>query len=41
MLRFQVISEQGRPKIQVEHKGETKTFFAEEVHLIISFFVSV
>ena len=28
---FQVISEGGRPKIQVEHKGETKTFYAEEV----------
>ena len=26
-----MISEGGRPKIQVEHKGETKTFYAEEV----------
>ena len=27
----QVIDEGGRPKIQVEYKAETKTFFAEEV----------
>ena len=30
-FHFQVVDDGGRPKIQVEHKGETKTFFAEEV----------
>ena len=34
---FQVVSEGGRPKIQVEHKGETKTFYAEEVSWSIYF----
>jgi len=33
-FRFQVMNEGGRPKIQVQHKGETKTFFAEEVSLV-------
>jgi len=27
----------GRPKIEVEHKGETKTFFAEEVSTFVLF----
>lgn len=26
-----VINDSGRPKIRVEYKGETKTFYAEEV----------
>lgn len=33
-FRFQVKNEGGRPKIQVQHKGESKTFFAEEVSLV-------
>ena len=28
---FQVINDAGKPKIQVEYKAETKTFFPEEV----------
>ena len=31
LFRNQIIDEGGRPKIQVEYKAETKTFFAEEV----------
>ena len=31
LFRNQIINEGGRPKIQVEYKAETKTFFAEEV----------
>ena len=34
---FKVLNEGGRPKIKVEHKGETKTFFAEEVNRTCSF----
>ena len=30
-IHFQVVEDGGRPKIQVEHKGEIKTFFPEEV----------
>ena len=30
---FEVISDGGKPKIQVEYKGEAKTFFPEEVSL--------
>jgi len=32
---FKVINEAGRPKIQVEVKGETKTFFPEEVSSMV------
>jgi heat shock 70kDa protein 1/2/6/8 len=28
---FEVVSDAGKPKIQVAYKGETKTFFPEEV----------
>ena len=36
---FIVISEGGKPKIQVEYKGETKTFFPEEVSFWRAVFV--
>jgi len=32
---FQVISEAGKPKIQVDYKGETKTFFPEEISSMV------
>ncbi|XP_031551339.1 heat shock cognate 70 kDa protein-like [Actinia tenebrosa] len=32
---FKVISEGGRPKVQVEFKGETKTFFPEEISSMV------
>lgn len=32
---FDVISDGGKPKIQVEYKGEMKTFFPEEVYLLL------
>ncbi|PAA56673.1 hypothetical protein BOX15_Mlig022022g1 [Macrostomum lignano] len=32
---FTVINDSGRPKIQVEYKGETKTFFAEEISSMV------
>ncbi len=32
---FEVISEAGRPKIQVDHKGEKKTFYAEEISSMV------
>jgi len=32
---FDIIDEGGRPKIQVEHKGQTKKFFAEEISSMI------
>ncbi|XP_029194855.2 heat shock cognate 71 kDa protein-like isoform X2 [Acropora millepora] len=32
---FKVVSEGGRPKIRVEHKGETKSFFAEEISSMV------
>ena len=32
---FDVIDEAGRPKVQVEYKGETKTFFAEEISSMV------
>ena len=44
---FMVVSEAGKPKIQVEYKGETKTFFPEEVsyrsieHLNLHQFASI
>merc|ERR1712013_286735 len=32
---FDIVDEGGRPKIQVEHKGQTKKFFAEEISSMI------
>jgi len=32
---FEVVNEAGRPKIQVEYKGETKQFFAEEISSMV------
>jgi len=32
---FDIIDEGGRPKIQIEHKGQTKKFFAEEISSMI------
>ncbi|XP_074634546.1 heat shock cognate 70 kDa protein-like isoform X1 [Acropora palmata] len=32
---FTVVSEGGRPKIRVNHKGQTKTFFAEEISSMV------
>lgn len=32
---FQVVSDGGKPKIQVEYKGEVKTFFPEEVSSMV------
>jgi L1 cell adhesion molecule like protein len=32
---FTVISDGGKPKIQVQYKGETKTFFPEEISSIV------
>lgn len=32
---FKVISDGGKPKIQVDYKGETKTFFPEEVSAMV------
>ena len=32
---FDVIDDAGRPKVKVEYKGETKTFFAEEISSMI------
>ncbi|XP_015753981.1 PREDICTED: heat shock cognate 71 kDa protein-like [Acropora digitifera] len=32
---FKVVSEGGRPKIRVDHKGETKSFFAEEISSMV------
>lgn len=32
---FDVISDSGRPKIRVEYKGETKTFYAEEISSMV------
>ena len=32
---FTVINDNGKPKIKVEYKGETKTFFAEEVSSMV------
>ena len=32
---FNVVEEGGRPKVQVEYKGETKTFFAEEISSMV------
>lgn len=32
---FNVVNEAGRPKIEVEYRGETKTFFAEEISSMV------
>lgn len=32
---FRVVSEAGKPKVQVEYKGETKTFFPEEISSMV------
>merc|ERR1739848_755606 len=32
---FEVVSDGGKPKIQVEYKAETKTFFAEEISSMV------
>jgi L1 cell adhesion molecule like protein len=32
---FTVISDDGKPKIQVQYKGETKTFFPEEISSMV------
>jgi len=32
---FQVINESGKPKMQVEYKGETKSFFPEEISSMV------
>ena len=32
---FKVVKESGRPKVEVEYKGENKTFFAEEVSSMV------
>jgi L1 cell adhesion molecule like protein len=33
---FGIVDEGGRPKIEVEHKGQKKRFFAEEISSMIS-----
>ena len=32
---FEVINSDGTPKIQVEHKGKTKSFYAEEISSMV------
>lgn len=32
---FKVVSDRGKPKVQVEYKGETKTFYPEEVSSMV------
>ena len=32
---FDVVNEGGRPKIKVQYKGETKTFFPEEISSMV------
>lgn len=32
---FNVISDSGRPKVEVEYKGETKTFYPEEISSMV------
>ena len=32
---FKVVSDGGKPKIQVDYKGETKTFFPEEISSMV------
>lgn len=32
---FTVISDSGRPKVQVEYKGETKSFYPEEISSMV------
>src|SRR5207249_3298926 len=35
---FKVISDGGKPKIEVDYKGETKNFFPEEISSMVSIF---
>lgn len=37
---FEVVSDGGKPKIKVMYKGESKTFFPEEVGYIFLFLVN-
>ena len=32
---FEVVNERGRPKVKVEYRGETKSFFAEEISSMV------
>ena len=32
---FNVISDSGRPKVEVEYKGETKSFYPEEISSMV------
>lgn len=32
---FMVVNDAGRPKVQVEYKGETKSFYPEEVSSMV------
>lgn len=32
---FEVINEKGKPKVKVKYKGETKTFFPEEISAMV------
>lgn len=32
---FEVISDGGKPKLQVDYKGESKTFFPEEISSMV------
>lgn len=32
---FNIISDSGRPKVEVEYKGETKTFYPEEISSMV------
>lgn len=32
---FTVINDNTRPKVEVEHKGETKTFYPEEISSMV------
>ena len=34
---FNVINECGRPKVEVEYKGQMKTFYAEEISAMVLF----
>lgn len=35
MWAFEVINDKGKPKIKVKYKGETKTFFPEEISSMV------
>lgn len=32
---FNIVSDSGRPKVEVEYKGETKTFYPEEISSMV------